>query len=119
MLEKRHSKRFPVVLKLEISSLFKQDNVKVDNVHAPIDVYDISRDGIGFESESVLPLGYYFNSKIQLGDADSCLYSVVKIVRQEVLKDKLFLYGAEFIGMPSIMLYVFEEFEDKFKKVED
>lgn len=118
MLEKRHSKRFPVDLKLEISSLFKQDNIKVDNIQAPIEVCDISRDGIGFESESVLPLGFYFNSKIQLGDPESCLYSVVKIVRQEAIKDKLFLYGAEFIGMPSIMMYIFDEFEEKFKKEE-
>ena len=43
---------------LEISSLFKQDNVKVKDIEAPITVVDISRGGIGFHSVSRLPIGY-------------------------------------------------------------
>lgn len=115
MCEKRRSKRFQVDLKLEISSLFKQNNVIVDNVNAPIEVIDISRSGIGFEAESILPIDFYFNAKIQLGDADSCLYTVVRIVRQEIADDKKMRYGAEFVGMPSILMYIFDEFEEKYK----
>jgi hypothetical protein len=118
MDEKRRSKRFPVDMKLEVSSLFKQNNVIVDNVHAPIEVINISRSGIGFESKSVLPIDYYFNAKIQLGDADSCLYTVVRIVRQERVDDSLLQYGAEFVGMPSVLMYIFDEFEEQFAKEE-
>lgn len=114
MYEKRRSKRFPVDLKLDISSLFKQDNVIVDNVHAPIEVLDISRSGIGFESQSKLPLDYYFNAKLQLGDADSCLYTVVRIVRRESAGADVVRYGAEFVGMPSVLMYIFDEFEEKY-----
>lgn len=118
MCDKRCSKRYPVDLKLEISSLFKQNNVFVDNVNAPIEVINISRSGIGFESESVLPIDYYFNAKIQLGDADSCLYTVVRIVRQEQSDENKMRYGAEFVGMPSILMYIFDEFEAKYKEDE-
>lgn len=43
MEEQRRSKRIPVYMELEVSSLFKQDNVKVGNIHAPIEVQNISR----------------------------------------------------------------------------
>jgi len=118
MNEKRHNKRFPIDLKLDISSLFKQDNIRVDNVQAPIEVIDVSRSGIGFKSESVLPNDFYFNAKLQLGDVDSCLYTVVKIVRQEKMDDNIFLYGAEYIGMPSVLMYIFDEYEEKISKEE-
>lgn len=116
MCEKRRSKRFPVDLILEISSLFKQDNVKVDNVNAPIEVINVSRNGIGFKSESILPLDFYFNAKIQLGDENSCLYSVVKIVRIEEIEKNIYLYGAEFIGLASVLMYIFDEYEEKISK---
>ena len=42
MIEMRREKRWPIELQLEISSLFKQDNVKVENINAPIEVFDVS-----------------------------------------------------------------------------
>ena len=62
MIEMRREKRWPIELQLEISSLFKQDNVKVENINAPIEVFDVSKAGIGFRTKSVLPIGYYFNA---------------------------------------------------------
>ena len=53
MQEKRRSKRFPAKLELEISQLFKQNNVMAD-ISAPIEVIDVSKLGIGFKSKSVL-----------------------------------------------------------------
>ncbi len=46
MIEMRREKRWPIELQLEISSLFKQDNVKVENINAPIEVFDVSKAGI-------------------------------------------------------------------------
>lgn len=68
MIEMRREKRWPIELQLEISSLFKQDNVKVENINAPIEVFDVSKAGIGFRTKSVLPIGYYFNARLVLGD---------------------------------------------------
>lgn len=113
MEEKRRSKRLPVTLKLDVSSLFKQDNVRVDNLNAPIEVFNISKNGIGFKSTSKLPVDFYFNAKIELGDPDSCLYAVVKIIRQLPEENNMFAYGAEFIGMASVLSYIFDEYEEK------
>lgn len=113
MIEKRKSKRFPISLKLEISSLFKQDNIHVDNVNEPIEVINVSKTGIGFKSKGDLPLEYYFNACIQLGGPLSKLYTVVKIVRRED-RDESNLYGCEFVGMSSVLNYIFDEFEAGF-----
>lgn len=118
MNEKRRSKRLPVELVLEISSLFKQDNVQVIEVHAPIEVTNISKTGIGFLTKSVLPLDYYFNAKIVLGDEESALYTVVKIVRSEAVGKKIFSYGCEFIGMAPVLSYIFDEYEAKLEEME-
>lgn len=113
MNEKRRGKRLDVDLKLDISTLFKQDNIRVDNMDAPIEVINISKFGIGFLSKSILPVDYYFNANLQLGSPDSNLYCVVKIIRQEEREDGSFMYGAEFVGMPSVLMYIFDEFEER------
>ena len=82
MIEMRREKRWPIELQLEISSLFKQDNVKVENINAPIEVFDVSKAGIGFRTKSVLPIGYYFNARLVLGDPGT-LNCVVRIIRQQ------------------------------------
>lgn len=108
MIEMRKEKRWPVKLELEITSLFKQDNVKVENLNAPIEVFDVSKAGIGFRSKSVLPLGYYFNARLVLcgNDAINC---VVRIIRQQEDGEN-FIYGCEIVGTASIMDYVFNDY---------
>ena len=56
MVEHRRGKRVKVKMNLEVSSLFKQDNVKVSNINAPIEVVDISKYGFVFITESILPI---------------------------------------------------------------
>lgn len=112
MQEKRRSKRIKAHLELNVSSVFKQDNVKVENIESPITVINVSRHGIGFVSKSVLPDGYYFNAALQLGDKDNVLYCVVKIIRCIPTDNGEYRYGCEYVGLPSIFSYIFEEFED-------
>ena len=111
MEEKRRAKRMPVTLQLEISNLYKQDNVLVSNLHAPIEVVNISKSGIGFRSESILPIGYYFNANINLGTEDT-LHSVVEIIRSQP-DDNATIYGCEFVGMATILSYIFDEYDHK------
>lgn len=112
MNEKRRHKRIKADLALNVSSLFKQNNVLVSNIDSPITVTDVSRGGIGFISESVLPEGFYFNAALQLGSQDETLYCVVKIVRCQVIEgSSAYSYGCEFVGMPGIFSYIFDEFE--------
>ena len=111
MEEKRRAKRMQVELSLKISSLFMQDNIKVENIDAPINVIDISKCGIGFITESVLPLNYYFNATINLGDEDATLYCVVKIIRTLELDDGMHLYGCEMIGLAPVLSFIFDNYE--------
>lgn len=112
MQEKRRYKRLPIAMKLEISSLFKQDNILLSDIDAPIHVTNISKGGIGFRSASNLPLGFYFNACIQMGDADDAkLYCVVKIIRKEALENNENSYGCELVGFAPVLSYIFEDYE--------
>ncbi len=113
MEEKRKTKRLPIALELSVSSLFKQDNVKVEVKNAPIVVTDVSKGGIGFESESILPIGYYFNARLEMGSSDSVLYTVVKIIRSAEGENGKIIYGCEFIGLAPVLGYIFDEYAEK------
>lgn len=119
MQEKRRAKRMQVELNLRISSLFMQDNVKVENIDAPINVIDISKCGIGFITESILPLDYYFNATINLGDENATLYCVVKIIRSKDLEDGMHLYGCELIGVAPVLSYIFDNYERSLQEAEE
>lgn len=114
--EQRRSRRIPVTMYLEVSSVFKQDNVKVDNINAPIQILDVSKNGIGFISESILPVGFYFNCRLTFQEQDKCLNCVVQIVRQKPRTDGKYIYGCEFVGMASVFDYIFEEVEEHYDK---
>jgi hypothetical protein len=115
MEERRRAKRMPIILSLEISNLYKQDNVQVSDLHAPIDVMDISKTGIGFKSKSILPIGYYFNANINLGNDDT-LHCVVQIIRSQPAEDGITAYGCQFVGMAEVLSYVFDEYDKKLEK---
>lgn len=117
MEEKRRFKRVKANLTLNVSSLFKQNNILVNNINSPITVTDVSRGGIGFKSKSVLPEGFYFNAALQLGKQDDILYCVVKIVRCTLSDEPdVYSYGCEFVGLPDILMYIFDEFEAQQEK---
>ena len=112
MGEQRRTRRMPAALSLEVSSLFKQDNVRVSNINAPIEVFDISKGGIGFMTKSVLPVGYYFNARLLIGnDMKAALNCVVRIIRSQDNGEDGFKYGCEIVGAASIMDYVFDDYE--------
>lgn len=115
MEERRRAKRMPIKLFLEISHLYKQDYVRVININAPIEVLNISKTGIGFRTESKLPVGYYFNASINLGDKET-LHSVIKIIRSQPIDDKSTMYGCEFVGMAEILSFVFDAYDYKLEE---
>lgn len=117
-MEKRRDKRLPITMKLEISSLFKQDNVILPALDAPIQVTNISKGGIGFTSSIDLPLGYYFNACLNLGQEGANLYSVIKIIRKDVRDWEDTYYGCELTGFASILSYIFDEYEKSLEQEE-
>lgn len=118
MVERRKEKRLQASIALEISELFKQDNVKVKNLNAPIEVIDISKSGIRIKSKCILPIGYYFNAKITLGDETSNLFLVIQIIRNNDNGDGTYDYGCEFVGMAPVLHYIFDDYEEKLKEKE-
>ncbi|MGN0505118.1 MAG: PilZ domain-containing protein [Lachnospiraceae bacterium] len=113
MQEKRRSKRIPANLELKVSKLFQQEGVTNLDTEVPIVVTDVSRLGIGFVTKADLPLHYYFNAKLELGDPDNSLYCVVQLVRKRLQEDGLTNYGCEFVGMAPVLGFIFEEYEER------
>lgn len=111
MIERRRHKRLPIELSLEIKKIYKQDYVIIEDVDTEISVLDISKSGIGFVSKAKLPIDYYFDGKIKLGEADY-FYAVVHIVRGEVQKDGCGnYYGAEFVGLAPFLANKIDDYE--------
>ena len=73
MEEKRRYERLPIKLMLEVSNLFRQDGISLDLENTEIEVFDISKAGIGFMSEAKLPDNYYFNARIQFETSESAM----------------------------------------------
>ncbi len=113
MVEKRRSKRIPVKLELTISKLFKQSDIEKIETAVPITVTDVSRNGIGFRSKGNFPVDYYFNARLELGDSDNALFCVVQIIRKQKKEDDEYAYGCTFIGLASVLNYIFDDFERK------
>lgn len=112
MDEKRRSKRLKANLTLNVSNLFKQDNVNIGSLSSPITVFDVSKHGIGFRSKDIIPLDYYFNATLRLGNDDDCIYCVVKIVRCIPGENGEYSYGCEYVGMAPILNYIFDEYAE-------
>lgn len=111
MEEKRKAKRIPFHLTLEMTTLYKQDDLPIDRLNGPIDLVNLSKTGIAFVSRNCLPVDYYFNANIQMEAADAVLHSVVRILRRDEQTDGTYLYGCEFVGMADVLSYIFEEYE--------
>lgn len=110
MQEKRKHTRLPIQLDLEVSNLFKQDGVKIDSLDTEIEVFDISKAGIGFMSSSKLPVDYYFNATITFDNTEEIILAVVKILYCTNIGNSGYRYGCEFVGLPSMYDHIFDEY---------
>jgi len=123
MIEKRMNERQKVSMQLTISTLFRQNNIEVVNVEAPIEVINISKTGLAFKTDSILPLDYYFNAKLQFGnDENSILYSIIKIIRATLPvdeDDETTIYGCEIVGMTPVHEEILAKYEAIFNDHED
>lgn len=111
MDERRRSKRMRAYLQLNVSNLFKQDNVSVGALTAPITVINVSKHGIGFLSSDIIPLDFYFNAALNLGGNEGdVLYAVVRIIRCVPADNNEYMYGCEFVGMAPVLDYIFDNY---------
>lgn len=98
MIEKRRSPRAPIHLTLSICDLYKQDVSGIHNLDTPIDLVDISVHGLGFTSECILPLNYYFNASFT-AEPDLTFTATLRILRCDVLDADHYFYGGEFVDL--------------------
>lgn len=107
-IENRRDQRVPAIMHLRVSSVFKQNNVHVNNLNATIEVIDISKYGIGFVTKSILPIGFYFDLRLKFEDGRDSINCVVRIVRRKQCDDGFTVYGCEFVGMSPVFDYIFD-----------
>lgn len=103
MSERRTSRRIPITLHLSISDLYKKEQPLsgIHHLDSPIQIVDISKTGIGFISECVLPVGYFFNANLGLdGHSQDEVFTVVKIIHSRAIDRTHYRYGCEFTTQP-------------------
>ena len=61
-------------------------------------------------SLSKLPVNYYFNATIEFENREEVILSVVKILYVTPIGNAGYRYGCEFVGLPSMSDYIFEEY---------
>ena len=93
MEEKRHHKR----LKLDVSIRLTEDGTTTYD-YTQVVVTDVSRGGIGFQSDEPLEVGGYYNTRTQIWTKE-VIDAVIEIVRKQKMEDGTDKYGATFIGM--------------------
>ena len=91
MEEKRHHKRLKLDVSIQLERLTEDGTTQVV-------VTDVSRGGIGFQSDELLEVGGYYNTRIQIWTKE-VIDAVIEIVRKQKMEDGTDKYGATFIGM--------------------
>ncbi|HKM21437.1 MAG TPA: PilZ domain-containing protein [Lachnospiraceae bacterium] len=115
MDEKRANKRLEIGIELSISDLYKEDTNTIMDIESPIEVTDISADGIGFISECILPIGYYFIANIELAKELPQIITDVRILRSSAIDKTKYQYGCEFVSVSPRVKKMLEDFEKTLK----
>jgi c-di-GMP-binding flagellar brake protein YcgR len=114
MKERRKNKRIPYNAIMTIDEVYNQSETIKEEQIIKIKVTDISKGGMGFETDTELPLNYYFNAKIDLGN-DRLFYSVLRIMRKKEIEEG-FDYGCEFTGLADILSLYIEDYQEEILK---
>ncbi|SFP94923.1 PilZ domain-containing protein [Lachnospiraceae bacterium XBB1006] len=96
MEERRKNKRLDLEVTVQIERLDVDDTTTVK--YSKVDVCDISKTGIGFNSSQKLENNSYYDMKLQIWTKE-IINAVIEIVRVKENPDGTFNYGAVFIGM--------------------
>jgi len=110
MQEKRQDKRLPIGIKLSIKNLYKEDTNTIMDLDMSVDVIDISSKGIGFVSQCILPVGYFFIANIELAPDLPQIITDVRIIRSEALDKENYHYGCEFVAISPSVGKMLDEF---------
>ena len=113
MTERRKDKRFPAQVVLRISSFFNLETVSVTSIDPKLSVINISKGGIGFTTDSVLPIGFYYNACLSFPDNETKLYCVIKTIRRLESENENNTYGCEMVGLAPTIQHFLNECEKR------
>ncbi len=116
MKEKRADRRLELGIKLSISDLYKENTNTIMDISSPIEVTDISAKGIGFISECILPIGYFFIANLELDRELPQIITDVRIIRSSAIDKTRYQYGCEFVSISPHVKQMLLDFEQKLKK---
>ena len=94
--ERRRSRRLDLNVTIQLERLDEKDITTIKYVRA--DVFDMSKDGMGFNASQKLEVGTFYDTKIQIWTKE-VMEIVIEIVRSRQLEDGRYSYGCRFIGM--------------------
>ncbi len=114
MQERRKAQRVPFKAMIRIDEVYNQEKVIREKREIPIQILDISKGGLGFLATEDLPLEFYFNAQIDLGNGRK-FYCVLRIIRKELVEE-VYNYGCEFTGLADILTHYIDAFEDELIK---
>ena len=97
-------------MKLSISDLYKEHTNTITDISSPIEVTDISANGIGFISECVLPTGYYFIANIELAPDLPQIITDVRVIRSTAIDKENYRYGCEFVSISPSVKQMLDDF---------
>lgn len=110
MEEKRRGERLPLGIKLSVSNLYKEDSNSIMDLDLNVEVTDISSKGIGFISECVLPVGYFFIADIELAEDLPHIITDVRILHSSAIDKVKNHYGCEFVAISPSVQKMLDEF---------
>ncbi|MGL5259038.1 MAG: PilZ domain-containing protein [Lachnospiraceae bacterium] len=93
MDEKRRAERLELISKIQIKRL---DNHHSEEV--PIDVFNLSKRGIGFTCSMELPKGSMYEGELTIWTKE-VIHVFMEIVRKDQISNG-YSYGGTFLGMP-------------------
>jgi len=108
MENRRKSKRTLMETNLTITGMNGQEPKEV-----AIEIVDVSKEGIGFVSKDILPIGGMYETYLTIWTKE-VIHAFLRIVRIE-LKEEGCYYGASFVGMPELdakRIEVYQSFND-------
>lgn len=112
MQERRRAQRIAVSLPLELMRFYDEENCHLEQSEEPIEIVNISKLGMGIETTLLLPVGAYIHARIHLRNQD-VIPCTIQIVRSQPLGEDLMMYGCEFVGIPTILSYILDEFIER------
>ncbi len=105
--ERRRANRMDIDVSIQLNSV--RNKGKVDNLNKEafeVEVVNLSKDGLAFQSSEKLELNTYYDTTVLLWTKEK-FQTVIEIVRMENYGEEKTLYGCRFIGiMPSDQLKI-------------